>query len=99
MVSDGEVESCLKRTPHLPDDHYGQVGRALCPYFPGLGVQVGQHLMGFRPCWFPNGSVSVRSPVVSGSHVHVIRPSVWPAPLASPPSPDASGETDLRWVG
>ena len=54
--------------------------------------------MGFRPCWFPSGSVSVHSPVVSGSHAHVIWPSVWLAPLASPPSPDASGETDLRWV-
>ena len=98
MVSDGEVESCLKRTRYLSDDHYGQVGRAFYPYFPGLGVQVGQHLVGFQPCWFPGGSVGIRSPIVSGSYVQAIRPSVLPAPLASPPSPDASGEIDLRWV-
>ena len=98
MVNDGGVESYLKITFHLPMDHYGQVGRALCPYLSGLRVHVGQLLMGFRPCWSPSGSVSVRSPTVSGSHAHVIRPSVWPAPLASPPSPDASGETDLQWV-
>ena len=76
MVSDGEMESCLKRTRHLPEDHYDQVERALCPYFPVLGVKVGQHLVGFRLGWFPSGSVSVRSPIVSGSLVHVIRPSV-----------------------
>ena len=70
------MESCLKRTRHLSDDHYGQVGRALCPYSPGLGVQVRQHLVGFRLCWSLSGSISVHSPVVSGSHVHVIRPSV-----------------------
>ena len=89
------MESCLKRTHHLSDDHYGRVGRALFPYFPRLGVHVGQHLVGVRPYWSPSGFVSVRSPVVSGSHVHVIRPSIWPAPLASPPSLDASGGTDL----
>ena len=72
MVNNGEVESFPKRTHHLPTDHYGKVGRALCPYLPGLGVQVRQRLMGFRP----------RSPVVNGLHVHVIRPSSWPAPLA-----------------
>ena len=38
--------------------------------------------MGFWPCWSPSGSVSFRSLVVSGSHAHVIRPSVWVAPLA-----------------
>ena len=55
--------------------------------------------MGCRACWSLGGSVSLRSPVVSDLHVHVIRPFVWPAPPASPPSPGASGETDLRWVG
>ena len=55
--------------------------------------------MGFRLGWFPSESVSVRSPVVSGLHAHVIRPSVWPAPLSLPPSPDANKETNLRWVG
>ena len=99
VVSDEEVERCLKRTRHQPDDHYGRVGLALFPYFPRLGVHVGRHLVGFRPCWSPSRSVSVRSPVANGSHVHIIRPSVWLAPLASPPSPDASGETDPRWVG
>ena len=82
MVSDGEVDSYLKRNRHLPDDHYGRVGQALCPYLPRLGVHVGQHLMGFRLCWSLSESVSVHSPIVSGSHVHVIRPSVWPAPLS-----------------
>ena len=95
MLRDGEVESCLKRTRHQSDDHYGRVGRALFPYLPGLRVQVRRHLVVFWPYWSPSGSISVRSPVVSGSHVHVIRPSVWPAPFALPPSPDASGETDL----
>ena len=93
------MKSYLKITCHLPVDHYGQVGRALFPYLSGLGVHVGEHLVGFRPDWSPNGSVSVHSLAVSGSHAHVIRPSVWPAPLASPPSPDASGETDLQRVG
>ena len=73
-------------------DHYGQVGRALFPYSSGLGVHVGQLLVGFRPGWSPSRSVS-------GLHARVIRPSVWSAPLASPPSLDASGETDLQWVG
>ena len=76
MVSDGEVESCLKRISHQSDDHYGRVGQALFPYLPGLGVHVRRHLVGSRPYWSPSGSVSVRSPVVSGLHVHVIRPSV-----------------------
>ena len=69
------------------------------PLFTGLGVHVGELLVGSQPGWSPNGSVSVRSLAISGSHDHVIRPSVWPAPLASPPSPDASGETDLQRVG
>ena len=96
MVRDGEVESCLKRTRHPPNDHCGQVGRALCPYLLVLGVQVRQHYMGFRPCLFPSGSVGVCSPVVSGSHAHVIRPSIWPAPPSLPPSPDVGGEIDLQ---
>ena len=95
VVSDREVESCLKITHHQPNDYYDPVGRVLFPYLSGLGVHVGRHLMGFRACWSLSGSVSVHSPVVSGSHVHVIRPSVWPAPPASPPSPGTSGETDL----
>ena len=99
MVNDEGVESYLKITRHLLVDHYGQVGWALCPYLSGLGLHVGQLLVGFRPCWSPSGFVSVRSPAVSGSHAHVIRSSIWFASLASPPSPDASGETDLRWVG
>ena len=99
MVSDRGVESYLKITRHLPMDHYGQVGRDLCPYLSGLGVHVGELLVGFRPGWSPNGSVSVRSLAVSGLHAHVIRPSVWLAPLASPPPPEASGETNLQRVG
>ena len=70
------MESYLKRTRHFSDDHYGRVGQALCPYSPGLRVQVGQHLMGFRLSWSPRGSVSVHSPIVSGLHVHIVRPSV-----------------------
>ena len=66
MVNDGGVSSYLKITRHLSVDDYGQVGRALCPYFSGLGVHVGQLLVGFQPCWSPSGSVSVRSPAVSG---------------------------------
>ena len=93
------MKSYLKITCHFPVDHYGQVGRALFPYLSGLGVHVGELLVGFRPNWSSNGSVSVHSLVVSGLHAQVIRPSVWPAPLASPPSPDANGETDLQWVG
>ena len=99
MANNGGVESYRKITRHLSVDHYGQVERVLCPYFSGLGVHVRQLLVGFRPYWSPSGSVSVRSPTVSGSHAHVIRPFVWPTLLASPPSPNASGETDLQWVG
>ena len=98
-MSDGETESCLKRTRHQPYGHYGRAGRGLFPYSLGLGLHSGRHLEGCRACWTPSGSVSVRSPIVSGLHVLVIRPSVWPAPLASPSSPGASEETDLRWVG
>ena len=93
------MESCLKKTRHLPDDHYGQVGRALYPYLPGLGVQVRQPLAGFRPCRSPGGSVSVRSLAASGSPAHVTRPSVWPAPPASPPSLVANRETGPQRVG
>ena len=99
MVNDGGVESYPKTTRHLPVDHCGQVERALCPYLSRLWVHVGQLLMGFRLCWSPSRSVSFRSPAVSSLHAHVIRPSVWPALLASPTSPDASGEIDLQWVG
>ena len=99
VVSDRGVESYLKKTRHLPVDHYGQVGRALCPYSSRLGEHDGELLVGSRPGWSLNGSVSVRSLTVSSLHVHVIRPFVWPTPLASPPSPDASGETDLQRVG
>ena len=49
MVSDGGVESYMKITRHPPVDRYGQVGRALCPYSPGLGVHVGELLIGSRP--------------------------------------------------
>ena len=59
------MESYQKITRHLPVDHYGQVGQALCPYFSGLEVHVGQLLVGFRACWSPSGSVNVRSPTVS----------------------------------
>ena len=52
--------------------------------------------MGFWPCLFPSGSVGVRSIVVIGSHAHVIRPSIWPAPPASPPYLDSGGEIDLQ---
>ena len=99
VVNDEGVESYLKATRHLPVDHYGQVEQALCPYFFGLGVHVGQLLVGFRLCWSLSGSVSVRSPAVSGLHAHVIRPFVWATPLISPQSPDAIRETDLQWVG
>ena len=72
MVNDGEAGSCPRRILHLSDDHYGQVGRALCPYLLGLRVQVGQRLVGFRPRWYLSGPVGTRSPVVNGLHVHVI---------------------------
>ena len=74
VVSDGGVESYLKTTRHTPVDRYGQVGRALCPYSSELGVHAGELLIGSRPGWSPNGSVSFRSLAVSGSHGHVIRP-------------------------
>ena len=93
------MDTYLKITRHPPVDRYGQVRRALYPYLSGLGVHVGELLVGSRPDWSPNGSVSVRSLAVSGSHAHVIRPSIWPTPLALPPSPDASGETDIQRVG
>ena len=99
VVSDKGVESYLKTTRHPPVDRYGQVERALCPYSSELGVHAGELLVGSRPGWSPNESVSVHSLAVSGSHAHVIRSSVWPAPLASPPSTDASGETDPQRVG
>ena len=57
-------------------DRYGQVGQPLCPYSSGLGVHAGELLIGSWPGWSPDGSVSVRSLAVSGSHAHVIRPSV-----------------------
>ena len=99
MVNDWGVESYLKITRNLLVDHYGQVERALCPYLYGLGARVGQLLVCFRPYWSPSGFVSVRSPTVSDSYAHVIRLYVWLTPLALPPSPDANGETNLRWVG
>ena len=99
MVSDSGVESYLKITRHPVGNRYGQVGRALCPYSSGLGVHAGELLVGSQPSWSPNGSVSVRSLAVSGSHAHVIRTFVWPAPFDSPPSFDASRETDLQRVG
>ena len=76
MASDGEVESYLKITHHPPVDHCGKVGWALCPYFPRLGVHVGQLLVGFHPFRPLSGSVSVSSPIVSDSHAQVIQPSV-----------------------
>ena len=99
MVSDGGVESSLKITRHLSVDHCGQVRRALYPYSFGLGVHVGELLVGFRPDWSPNGSVSVHSLAVRSLRAYVIQPSVWPAPLASPLSPDVGGETNLQRVG
>ena len=98
MVNDREAGSYPRRIRHLPDDHCGQVGRALCPYLPGLEVQVGQRLVGFRPYWSLRGHVGARSVVVNGLHVHAIRPYVWPALPAKLPSLDASGETGLRWA-
>ena len=65
MASDEGVESYLKIARHLPVDHCGQVGRALCPYSSGLGVHVGELLVGFCPGSSPNGSVSVHSLAVS----------------------------------
>ena len=99
VKSDGGVESYLKTTRHPPVDRCGQVGRALCPYSSGLGVHIRELLVGSRPGWSLDGSTSVRSLTVSGSHAHVIWPSVWLAPLASPPSPEASGETDPQRAG
>ena len=52
--------------------------------------------MSFHPDWSPDGLTGVHSPVVRGSRARVIRPSVWHVPLALPPSPSASGETELR---
>ena len=98
MVSNGEAERCPKRTRHQPGDHYGQAGRALFPYSPGLRVHSGRHLGGYRACWTLSGSLRGRSPVVSGPYVLVIRPFVWPAPPASPPSPSTNEETGPRWV-
>ena len=93
------MESYPKRTRHQHGDHYGRAGRALFPYSPRLRVHSGRHLGGYRVCWTPSRSVSGCSPTVNGSHILVIRPSVWPAPLVSPPSPSASEEIDPRWVG
>ena len=76
VESDGGVETYLKTTRHWPVDCYGQVGWALCPYSSRLGVHTGDLLVGSRPGWSPDGSVSARSLAVSGSHAHVIRPSV-----------------------
>ena len=99
MVSDGEVESCPKRAHHQPDDHYGQAGRALSLYSPGLGAHSRRNLGGSRACWTLRGFIGGFSPVVNGPHVLIIRPSVGPAPPVSPPSPGASGVTGPRWVG
>ena len=93
------MESYLKETRHPSVDRYGHVRQALYPYSSGLGVHARELLVGSRPGWSLNGSASVHTLAVTSSHVHIIRPSVWPAPLASPPSPDASGETDPQRVG
>ena len=92
------MESCPKRTRHQPDDHYGQVGRALSLYSLGLGAHSGRHLWGSRACWTLSGFVSGNSPAVNGPYVLVIRPSVGPAPPVSPPFPGASGGIGPRWV-
>ena len=90
MVSDREVESCLKRAHHPPDDHYGRVGGALSLYSPGLGAHFGRHLGGCRACWTLSGFVGDHFPAANGPPVLVILPSVEPAPPALPPSPGAS---------
>ena len=97
-MSDGEAKSYPKRTRHQPGDHYGRAGRALFPYSPGIRVYSGRHLGGYWACWTPSGFVSGRSPIVSGPHVLVIQPFVWPTPPSSSPSPSASEETGPRWV-
>ena len=99
MVGDGEVESCPKRARHQPDDHYGRVGGALSLYSPGLGAHSGRHLRGSRACWTLSGFIGGCFPTANGQLVLVIRPSVGPAPPASPPSLGASGGTGSRWVG
>ena len=102
MESDGGVKSYLKTTRHWPVDFYGQVGRALCPYSSGLGVHAGELIVGSRSGRSLDGSASVCSLTISGSHAHIIRPFIWPTPLALPPSLNACGETDpqpptVRW--
>ena len=52
-----EVESCLKKSHHQPDDRYGLVGGALSPYLPELGAHSGRHLGGSRACWTLSGFV------------------------------------------
>ena len=99
MVSDGEVESCLKRARHQPDDHYGWVVGAISLYSPGLGAHFGRHLGGSRACWTLSGFVGGHFPTANDPLVLVIRPFVGPAPLASSPSPGASGGTSPQWVG
>ena len=99
VVSDGEVESCLKRARHQPDDFYGRVGGALSLYSPRLGAHYGRRLGGSRACWTLSGLIGDRFPAVNGPPVLVTRPSVGPAPLVSPPSPGTSGGTGPRWVG
>ena len=99
MVSDGEVECCPKRARHQPDDHYGQVGGALSLYSPRLGAHFRPHLGGSRAYWTLSGFVGGHFPAANSPPVLVIRPSIGPAPSASPPSPGASGGTDPRWVG
>ena len=98
MVSDWEVESCQKRARHQPDDHYDRVGRALSLYSSGLGAHSRRHLWGSQACWTLSKFVSGRSSVVNGPYVLVIRPSVGPTPLVSPPFPGANGGTGPRWV-
>ena len=99
VVSDGEVEICLKRPHHQPDDHYDWVGGALSLYSPRLGAHSGRHLGGSRACWTLSGFVGGHFPAANGPPVLVIRPSVGHAPPTSPPSPSASRGTGPRWVG
>ena len=99
VVSDVEVESCPKRARHQPDDHYGRVGGALSLYSPGLGAHSGRHLGGPRACWTLRGFVGGRFPAANGLPILIIRPSVGPAPPASPPFPSAGGGIGPRWVG
>ena len=54
--------------------------------------------MHFRPVRLPDEPTGGRFLTIDGQHGSATRPSVWPAPPALPPYPDANEGTGLLWI-